>query len=218
MPENKKIPAFFDKGHMRLCSHGLILIRFTFLERSASCPTEQRRLCPLGRSCWRSEEKKEEKEKMTMRDLTELNINEGGKPVDRQPPSDAVIAAFEAEIGMPLPAELIHFLRFSNGGHPELDAVDGADGEFAVNHFYHLTEEDRGTESLWHAAEEWRPIVGTDYIPFAETGGGDPFMLDVSETPPSVNICLHNENMDIYEVSPSFEAFIDSLAINPNYH
>ncbi len=71
---------------------------------------------------------------------------------------------------------------------------------------------------MWYAIEEWRPIVGSDYIPFAETGGGDPFLLDMSETPQSVNICLHNENMDIYEVSPSFEAFIDSLAIDPNYH
>ena len=153
-----------------------------------------------------------------MRDLTELNINEGGEPVRRPPPSDAAIAAFEAELGMPLPDELKILLRFSNGGHPELDTVDGGEGEFAVSRFFHLTEEDRGTESLWYALEEWRPIVGVDYIPFARTGGGDPFMLDVSETPPSVNICLHNEDMDIYEVSPSFEVFIDSLAINPNYH
>lgn len=152
-----------------------------------------------------------------MRDLTELNITQGGKSMRRPPPSDAVIAAFEAEIGMPLPAELKHLLRFSNGGHPELDSVDGGEGGCAVSKFYHLTEEDRGTESLWYAIEEWRPVVGPQFIPFARTGGGDPFLLDVSVTPHSVKICRHDEDMEIYEVSPSFEAFIDSLAINPDY-
>lgn len=152
-----------------------------------------------------------------MRDLNELNINDGGDPVLLPPPSDTDIAEFEAMIGMPFPAELKQLLRFSNGGHPELDSVDGGKGGCAVNRFYHLTVDDRGIDTFWRGIEVWRPIVGPQFIPFAETGGGDPFLLDVSVTPHSVKICRHDEDMEIYEVSPSFEAFIDSLAINPDY-
>lgn len=153
-----------------------------------------------------------------MRDLNELNINDGeGDPVPLSPPSDTDIAEFEAMSGMPFPSELKSFLQFSNGGHPELDSVGGGEGGCAVNSFYHLTADDKGFDTFWRGIEVWRPILGKNVIPFAETGGGDPFLLDVSVIPHSVKICRHDEDMEIFDVSPTFEAFIDSLAINPDY-
>ena len=38
-----------------------------------------------------------------MRDLSELNINEGGVPVGRPAPTEAVIGAFQARFGVVLP-------------------------------------------------------------------------------------------------------------------
>lgn len=136
----------------------------------------------------------------------------------RPAPSDAAIAEFEALIEMPLPVELKRLLAFSNGGHPELDTIEGVEGAYAVNHFLHLTAEDKGgSRSMWRAFEEWRPILGSQAIPFAETGGGDPFFLNVADSPPTVKICRHHGDMQVAEVAPTFEAFIDRLALNPDY-
>ncbi|HEX8223319.1 MAG TPA: SMI1/KNR4 family protein [Allosphingosinicella sp.] len=58
-----------------------------------------------------------------MRNLAELNLNDGGRPVDRAPPSAKAIAEFEREFSVSLPEEYIRLLTFSNGGHPELDTI-----------------------------------------------------------------------------------------------
>lgn len=151
-----------------------------------------------------------------MRDLLELKINDGGRPVLRSPPSGEVIADFEKTLGVLLPESFKLLLKVSNGGHPELDSVGGANGQYSVNRFYHLTKDDRGPESLWYAAAHWRPILGNQAVPFAGDGGGNQFFLDLSDTPPSVKLCLHDRSMEIVPVSPSFEAFIDELDIDPD--
>lgn len=151
-----------------------------------------------------------------MRDLSELNINEGGRQVSRPAPTEVLIADFESKTGMHLPAELRGLLQFANGGHPELDAVGGSDGQFAVDTFYHLTPDDFGPESLWYAVEHWTPTLGKKALPFATDAGGNQFFLDLSETPAPVKLCLHNEAMLIADIAPSFEAFIDLLEIDPD--
>ncbi len=59
-----------------------------------------------------------------MRNLSELNINERGKPVGRVAPSDRMIDAFESHFGLKLPTDYIILLRYANGGHPELDSFE----------------------------------------------------------------------------------------------
>ncbi|WP_093561514.1 SMI1/KNR4 family protein [Pseudoduganella namucuonensis] len=105
--------------------------------------------------------------------LSELNINEGGLPTSRTHPSAGTIAEFESKFGIDLPDGLKCLLNTINGGHPEFDCVGGADGQYAVNRFYHLTPEDHGSESLWYAATHWRPILGDKALVFAGNGGGD---------------------------------------------
>lgn len=136
----------------------------------------------------------------------------------RASPSEETIAEFEKTSGLPFPAGLRELLRFANGGHPELDSVGTGEAStgFAVNSFYRLTREDRGFNTFWRGWEEWKGILGDKALPFAETGGGDPFFLDFSVSPPSVKICLHSRGMSVVELAPTFEAFIDSLAINPD--
>jgi hypothetical protein len=151
-----------------------------------------------------------------MRDLAQLNINDGGRFVLRQPPSDETFADFEETFGISLPEGLKFLLRVANGGHPELDSVGGASGQYSVNRFYYLAPEDRGPESLWYAAVHWRPILGDRAVPFADDGGGNQFFLDLSDAPPSVKLCLHDEAMRVVLIAPSFEAFIDALDIDPD--
>ena len=60
-----------------------------------------------------------------MRNLAELNINEGGKAVERPAPSREDIVEFEQAFGVSLLPGLSFLLQASNGGHPEFDAVGG---------------------------------------------------------------------------------------------
>lgn len=154
-----------------------------------------------------------------MRDLAELNINERGKPVSREAPSPEAVVAFEREFNTTLPADYRAFLRYSNGGHPELDSIApiGRPGvaRRSVDHFYYLNDDRAGNNSLWVAMRTWRVVLGDKAIPFAEDGGGNPFFLDLDTHPPKVRTCLHDENFTVVDIAPSFVEFIDSLVSDP---
>ena len=153
-----------------------------------------------------------------MRNLRELNINEGGKRVNRPSPSNELIRAFEACYGITLPEDYVKLLRYSNGGHPELDTIApiGRPGAspWAVNHFCHLSEDRTSAESLWAAMEEWRPVLGNKALPIAEEGGGNPFFLDLATPAAAVKGCIHDDNFAVVELAPSFQAFIDGLSLD----
>src|SRR5215210_6636960 len=99
-----------------------------------------------------------------MRNLAKLNINEGGRPVERAAPSDSVIEAFELRFGLKLPDDYLALLRHANGGHPELESVLQLDRsgftEWGVNNFYYLDEDKASFESLWRETEWLRQILG----------------------------------------------------------
>jgi hypothetical protein len=118
-----------------------------------------------------------------MRNLAELNIIDGGEPVQRPPPGVEALRRFREEFGEPLPAELLALLRFANGGHPELCVIDGPYGTYAVDHFLHLTAGDEGYGSIWWVMRTWRPFLGERALPFANDGGGNPFFLDIAVHP-----------------------------------
>jgi cell wall assembly regulator SMI1 len=151
-----------------------------------------------------------------MRNLAELNINEGGEPVTRSAPTASDLEQFRKEFGFPLPPQLLHLLAFANGGCPEISSIDGPSGQYAIDTIYHLTNDDRGTESIWYAMKHWRPILGAKAVPFATDGGGDQFFLDLSQDPAPVKICLHEEDCEIVELAGSFAEFLDRLHIDPD--
>lgn len=156
-----------------------------------------------------------------MRDLLELNINEGGAPVARAPATPSAIAAFAAEYGIKIPEILLRLLRHSNGGHPELDSfLPGGPDErypFGIDHFLFLDEDRDSCESMWKAMEFWRPVLGPSCLPFAEDGGGNVVFLDLTLDPPTVRVCWHDENFAQALLADSLEQFIDGLRINPDY-
>jgi SMI1 / KNR4 family (SUKH-1) len=154
-------------------------------------------------------------------DLARLNINECGQPVRRAPPSDAEVEAFEAAFGIRLPTRLLELLRFSNGGHPELDSYEPSDPEsengIGLDHFYFLNRDKESSRSLWKAMEVWQPYIGQHGLPFAEDGGGNVLFLDSSEEPPPVRVCWPSENFKTGKVAQSFEILIAALAADPDY-
>jgi hypothetical protein len=156
-----------------------------------------------------------------MRDLSELKLNEGGKPMARPAPSAEVIQAFQACYGLTLPNDYLTLLHHSNGGHPKLDSIKpiggrpGATG-WAVNRFYHLDHDRTSTGSLWRAMEIWRPILGDQALPIATDGGGNLFFIDLRTASAAVKVCVHDDDFTIVDLAPSFQAFIDGLSENPD--
>lgn len=156
-----------------------------------------------------------------MRDLAELRITDGGHPTARQAPTADAVASFQREFGLILPGEYLTLLRFTNGGHPELDTFvtpgDPNSNQWAVNRFFHLCEDRSAPDSLWVAMRRWRSQLGTQAVPFASDAGGNPFFLDLTETPPRVKACVHDNNWAIVDLAPTFGVFVDSLSVNPDY-
>jgi hypothetical protein len=155
-----------------------------------------------------------------MRDLGELQINEGGRPVTRPPPDQRVIDSFQKQFGITLPPQYLSLLRYANGGHPYLDSIEVGDpsdkARWSVNRFYHLDDGPRSSTSLWAATETWRPYLGAHAFPFAADGGGNQFVLDLETSPPSVKVCIHDAQFAIVDVAPSFEEFIERLSVDPD--
>ena len=147
-----------------------------------------------------------------MRTLSELNLNEGGRPVTRTPPSDRDFAAFEAEYRITIPPPLKTLLRFSNGGHPELNSFATSGSSFAINELYHLTVSEKGPGSLWYSTKNWGPVLGPNTLAFADDAGGNQFFLDLNDTPASVWICMHDQDMRRIKLASSLEAFVDDLS------
>ncbi len=65
--------------------------------------------------------------------------------------------------------------------------------------------------------KDWRHVLGEGILPFAEDGGGNQFLLDLTRSPAAVKICVHDEHFVILDIAPSFESFIDSLSVDPEY-
>lgn len=85
---------------------------------------------------------------------------------------------------------------------------------WAINHFFHLDDDDTPGVSLWWALETWRPIRRNNMIPFAKGGGGNLFFLDLATSPPAVKVCVHDGLFAVVDIAPSLETFIDALFID----
>jgi len=158
-----------------------------------------------------------------MRDLTEINVNDGGTPVRLPAPTTAQIAAIENLVGAMLPESYVTFLNFSNGGHPELDTIETNDGQvWAVNRFFHVTattSDSSDTEDVvWRYHHRW-PGARREILPIANDGGDNLFCLDLSRDSNGQIVCyIHDEpGLPLIHIASSFEALIDALVVNPDY-
>jgi hypothetical protein len=158
-----------------------------------------------------------------MRDLNELNINEGGRPVIRPQPTSQQLAFVENLVGAQLPPSYIAFLMFSNGGCPELDTFcfenEGSHEEWAVDRFFHIASDMDSTESVvWNYRHRW-PGAPKEILPIGRDGGGNLVCLDLSNpVKEKVVLWIHDTlHHSLLMVANSFEEFIDSLVMNPDY-
>lgn len=155
-----------------------------------------------------------------MRNFSELNINEGGHPVMRPPPTKEQIYRFEDEFHVRLPETYISLLNHANGGHPEIDAFQpkGArePGLCGISRFYFLNDDRENLSGVWRATKAYLPHVSGNVIAIANDGGGNQIFLCFDDDPPSVKMGFHEEGMRLILVADSFEEFIDMLCVDPD--
>jgi hypothetical protein len=154
-----------------------------------------------------------------MRNLDELNINDGGKKITRPAPSEKQIKDFQEQFKLSLPKEYIELLQYSNGGHPELDSfrIENEDSIdlWGINRFYHLDDDKQSLENLWRATEEWQKVLGTSIVPIENDGGGNQICLDMSSNG-AVFLCIHDRKFRRIEIAQSIVEFIDLLEEDPD--
>jgi len=155
-----------------------------------------------------------------MRDLNELNINLGGRPVPRRPPTDEEIGAFESHFNLRLPPDYVSFLKQTNGGHPEIDSFRswGAEQDtlWSVSRFYHLSPDEDDLEGLWRATGEWQRAISEKVVPIASDPGGNQILLDYSSGSPTVELCIHDDNFKLVYLNDTFSSFLDMLFSDPD--
>lgn len=157
-----------------------------------------------------------------MRDLNELNINKGGRPVTRPQPTPDQISFVENLIGATLPCSYIALLMFSNGGHPQVDTfyveVEGSREEWSISHFFHISSDLNSTENVvWNYKHRWSGAP-QGIVPIADDGIGNLICLDLTE--PGIDrvvLWVHDPPLGLVPVADSFETLIGSLVMNPNY-
>jgi hypothetical protein len=152
-----------------------------------------------------------------MRNLAELNINHGGRPVMRPPPTQENIRDFEKAFGLKLPPLHLQLLMHANGGHPELNSYENSTNgnQTAINHFYHLSDDRSSARSMWKIKYDHRKYMSKTVLPFAEDGGGNLICLESGTERNPISIYLHDEDFKGVHLAESFEDFIDQLKIDP---
>ena len=159
-----------------------------------------------------------------MRNLDEVNINEGGEPVRTASPNDDDFRQFENYFGVELPQDYKIMLRHANGGHPEADSFTYYDGkgEDAVDTFYQLNGDQDDLDGVWKNTIHLRKVLdqaglNSNVVAIGQNGGGDQVFLRTSAKPPSVHILYRTDGNSIPKVADSFAEFIDALYIDPDY-
>jgi cell wall assembly regulator SMI1 len=148
-----------------------------------------------------------------MRALEELKVSNSSKP----PADDASLKRLEGQIGLKLPAAYIALLKQINGGHPQLDTFSNDEGEWSVNNFFFVGDDESSGSVIWNYRNRWKDVPET-FMPFARDGGGNLFCLDLRGDNHPVIIWLHDStDAGVYKLANSLEEFIDGLHENQDY-
>jgi len=155
-------------------------------------------------------------ERSAVRDLGELKVRMKGSRTALSPADELLIRDFEKRFRVELPEDYQTFLKEIPGGHPQLSVIRVAGAPWEINRFYPLTRGERPTTDLVSAMQEWSEVLGRGYVPFANDGGGNQFVLAVGQKPAPVYIVIHDEDFRQVKLANSFAEFVDALEEVPD--
>lgn len=159
-----------------------------------------------------------------MRDLRELRMNSRGGWAVTRPLTAEGLRSVEELVGKRLPSGYVEFLRFSNGGYPELDTFEyesvGGQREWSGTRFFHVSADPGSTEGVIWNHRNWYPGAPHTLLPIAENGFGDYLLLDLAnDKNDRIVIWWHeipDEEQSFDHTGLSFEQMIDRLTRSPD--
>lgn len=151
--------------------------------------------------------------------IERLNININGVPAPSFDGGDAIFSEVGLRVGAVLPASYVHFIMKVDGGHPEVGCFYPQEGDphnlFSVDWFYSFANPD--VENIKTALDGWSVVLGKHAMPIGRDAGGNQIYLALDVAVPSVWIYLHDENGSRVKLANSFEEFLASLMLNPDF-
>lgn len=126
----------------------------------------------------------------------------------------------ENKFGIKLPEDYRNFLKKYNGGYPQPDGFDFANGEDGSSVDKFLEISDSVNESIVEYFNNYKSRIPENYLPIAKDPGGNLILIGVNNTEPKVYYWDHeNEteeddipNMNnMHLIACSFKEFIDNL-------
>lgn len=143
-------------------------------------------------------------------------------PIDKvlwpgKPATEEQIAAFEKIEGVTLPAGYRAFLETYNGGRPIPDAFRfGTKPGSLLNTFFELDEGEGETDDLQTMCDRYRRRIPHTMMPIACDAGNNVILLGVhGEHYGRVYFLDQMDPRPIFEIAPSFEAFLGSFEPPP---
>ena len=143
-------------------------------------------------------------------------------PIDKvlwpgKPATDEQIAEFEKIEGVKLPADYRAFLMTYNGGRPIPDCFPfGTEPGSLLDTFFELGEGEGKTNDLQTMCDQYRPRIPHTMMPIGCDAGGNAILLGVHGEPWGRVFFLDYMNpRPIFEIAPSFEAFLASFEPRP---
>jgi cell wall assembly regulator SMI1 len=129
------------------------------------------------------------------------------------PATDEQIAELEKIEGITLPADYRAFLQTHNGGRPIPDQFPiGADNGSLLDAFFRLGEGEGRISDLQTNCDQFRGKIPHSMMPIGRDARGNIILLGVHGEPYGRVFFLDYMNpRPIFEIAPSFEAFLDSF-------
>ena len=133
------------------------------------------------------------------------------------PATDEQIAEFEKTEGITLPADYRAFLQIHNGGRPLPDSFPiGSDNGSLLNTFFELGEGEGETNDLQTKCDRYHGRIPHTMIPIGCDAGNNIILLGVhGEVWGRVYFLDQMNPRPIFEIAPSFTAFLDSFEPPP---
>jgi hypothetical protein len=143
-------------------------------------------------------------------------------PIDKvlwpgKPATEEQIAEFEKIEGVTLPPDYRAFLKTYNGGRPIPDAFRFGDKPGSLlNSFFELGEGKGETHDLQTQCDRHHRRIPHTLMPIGYDAGGNIILLGVyGEHYGRVYFLDHMNPRPIFEIAPSFSAFLDSFEPPP---
>jgi SMI1-KNR4 cell-wall len=134
-----------------------------------------------------------------------------------KPATDEQIAELEKTESVTLPADFRAFLKTHNGGRPIPDCFPiGADNGSLLDTFFELGEGEDETNDLQTICDRYHGRIPTTMMPIGRDAGGNIVLLGVhGEHRGRVYFLDQMNPRPVFEIAPSFEAFLSSFEPRP---